>query len=92
MASVTIQQLFEALPRFFVPERAAGMDRKIQFHLTGQEAGDWLVHIHEQKLDVLPGQTAANPDLALAADSQVVLDLFAGKLDPFKASCAARSR
>ena len=34
----------------FQPEKAAGIDAKIQFHITGNQGGDWVATIHDQKL------------------------------------------
>lgn len=80
-----------ALPSFFVPERAVGVDRTVQFNLAGDKGGEWSVHIHDGNLDVLNGQ-GDHPDLVLTAEVQDLLDIFAGKLDPMKAYMRGRVR
>jgi putative sterol carrier protein len=79
-----IQSIMEKIVRLFDPAKAAGMDARIQFHLTGQQAGDWVATIRDQKLSVEPG-TTPNPSLMFSADTQDVLDVFTGKLNPMQA-------
>jgi putative sterol carrier protein len=84
VTDLNIQSIMEKVVRSFVPEKAAGVDARVQFHLTGRQAGDWVVTIRDQKLSVEPG-TVADPNLMFGADTQDVLDVFTGKLDPMKA-------
>jgi putative sterol carrier protein len=79
-----IQSLMEKVVRSFDPAKAAGIDARIQFHLTGRQAGDWVATIRDQKLSVEPGSTT-DPTLMFSADTQDVLDVFSGKLDPMRA-------
>jgi len=74
----------EKVVRAFQPEKAAGVSAKIQFHLTGNQGGDWVATIHDQKLIVEPG-TTDDPNLEFGADTQDVLDVFSGKLNPMQA-------
>jgi sterol carrier protein 2 len=80
----TIQSLMEKVVRAFQPERAAGIDAQIQFHLSGDQGGDWVATIRDQKPSVAPG-TTPNPNLMFSADSQDVLDVFTGRLNPMQA-------
>jgi putative sterol carrier protein len=68
----------------FQPEKAAGINAKIQFHITGNQGGDWVASIQDQKLNVEIG-TAPNPNLTLAADTQDIFNLVHGKLNPMQA-------
>jgi putative sterol carrier protein len=74
----------EKVMQAFQPEKAAGVNAKVQFHLTGNQGGDWIAMIRDQKLNVEPG-TTADPNLVFSADSQDVLDMFSGKLNPMQA-------
>jgi sterol carrier protein 2 len=85
----SIQALMEKVVRAFQPEKAAGIDAKVQFHLTGSQGGDWVALVRDQKLVVEPGVTA-DPDLEFGADTQDVLDVFSGKLDPMQAYLQGR--
>jgi putative sterol carrier protein len=68
----------------FQPEKAAGINAKIQFHITGNQGGDWVASIQDQKLNVEIG-TAPNPNLTLSADTQDIFNLVHGKLNPMQA-------
>lgn len=84
MTEYSIQSLMEKVVRAFQPEKAAGIDVQVQFHLSGSQGGDWVATIREQKLSVEPG-TTGDPDLEFSADTQDVLDVYGGKLDPVQA-------
>lgn len=45
-----VRQIFEKLPETFVPENAQGVRATIQFHLTGDGGGDWLVSIADDQV------------------------------------------
>jgi putative sterol carrier protein len=79
-----IQSMMETVVQSFQPEKAAGIDAKVYFHLSGNQGGDWVATIRDQKLMIEPG-TTQNPDLMLSADTQDLMDLFSGKLKPMQA-------
>ncbi len=68
----------------FQPDKAAGVNAKIQFYITGNQGGDWVATIQNQKLTVDPG-TVQNPNLTLAADTVDIFNLVNGKLNPMQA-------
>lgn len=84
MTDHNIQTLMEKVVRAFQPEKAAGINAKVQLHLTGEQGGDWVAAIRDQKLIVEPG-TTVDPDLVFGADTQDVLDVYSGKLNPMQA-------
>jgi putative sterol carrier protein len=84
MSEKTIPELMDSIPHYFVPEKAAGVDAVIQFHLTGNQGGDWNVTIKNKECSVDKGITE-NPRLILTADAQVCLDILSGKLDGLRA-------
>ncbi len=75
-----MQQAIDA----FQPEKATGVNAKIQFHITGNQGGDWVATIQNQKLAVEPG-TTPNPNLTLGADTQDIFNVINGKLNPMAA-------
>jgi len=81
---ITIEELMGRMPRAFLPEKAEGVEAVIQYHLTGAEAGDWVVTIREGKCVVEKGITE-NPTMTLRADSQDYKDIILGRLDPMAA-------
>jgi putative sterol carrier protein len=68
----------------FQPEKAAGVDAKVQFHITGNQGGDWVGTIQNQKLDVTQG-SVPNPNLTISADTGDIQNLLSGKLNPMQA-------
>jgi putative sterol carrier protein len=81
---ITIEELMNRMPRAFLPEKAVGVEAVIQYHLSGAEAGDWVVMIRDGNCTVERGITA-NPTMTLKADSQDYKDIILGKLDPMAA-------
>ena len=67
-----------------IEETGGGIDARVQFHITGNQPGDWIATIRDQKLAVEPG-TTENPNLRFSADAQDVMNLFNGKLNPMQA-------
>ena len=84
MTETNLQTLMQQAVNAFQPQKAAGVDAKIQFHITGNQGGDWVATIQNQKLSVEPG-TTPNPNLTLSADTQDLLNLYSGKLNPMQA-------
>jgi putative sterol carrier protein len=84
MGETSIQELMDMIPQAFVPEKAAGIDGTVQFHLLGDKGGDWLVRIKDQVCTV-ERASVADAKLTLTAEAQDMLDIFAGKLDGMKA-------
>ena len=86
-----LEDLQARLQRAFVPERAAGMDARIQLNLSGQNGGDWYVEIKDQKINLQQG-SVASPNLTVAADYQDVMDMYQGRLDPTRAFMGGKIR
>ncbi len=84
MTENNLQALMQQAINAFQPEKAAGVDAKIQFLITGSQGGDWVATIQNQKLTVDPG-TVQNPNLTLAADTVDIFNLVNGKLNPMQA-------
>jgi putative sterol carrier protein len=81
---ITIEELMNRMPRAFLPDKAVGVEAVIQYHLSGAEAGEWIVTIGEGKCSVEKG-TTENPTMTLRSDSQDYKDIILGKLDPMAA-------
>lgn len=81
---ITIEELMNRMPKAFLPDKAGDVEAVIQYHLTGEEAGDWVVIIGDGKCEVEKG-TTDNATMTLKADSQDYKDIILGKLDPMTA-------
>lgn len=84
MTELNLKSLIELGIKAFLPENAAGIDAKIQAHITGSQGGDWVATIRDQTLKV-EEDTVATPNLYISADTQDVFDLVSGKLNPMQA-------
>jgi hypothetical protein len=62
MADITVKQLVLNHEKAFKPEVAEGIDAIIQYHLTGDEGGDWIITIGDGKCTVAEGE-AENPKM-----------------------------
>ena len=78
MADITVRQMILNHERAFKPEAAEGVEAVIQYHLTGEEGGDWIINIKEGKCTVAEG-VAENPKMTLTADARDFGDVLLGK-------------
>ncbi len=84
MTENNLQAVMDRVAASFQPERANGIDATVQFHITGDQGGDWNATIRNKQLSVSPG-VAQNPKLTFTANSQDILNMFNGKLNPMQA-------
>jgi putative sterol carrier protein len=84
MSEITVAELMSRMPQALRPEAAEGVDTLIQFHLTGEEGGDWAVTIKDGKCTVVEG-TADNPKMTLTADALDYKNVVTGKMNPMQA-------
>ena len=83
MAEYTVKELVFNHEKAFMPEKAAGVNAVIQYKLTGDQAGDYIVTLSEGKCTVKEGQ-ADNPTMTLTADGEYFRDVLLGKEDGMK--------
>ena len=81
---ITIEEMMNRMPKAFLADKAEGVEAVIQYHLSGAEAGDWVVTIGDGKCVVEQGITD-EATMTLRADSQDYKDIILGKLDPMMA-------
>lgn len=84
MSELSVKNLMRRLPEAFIPEKSAGVHAIIQFHITGEEGGDWIVTIQNKTCRVQDG-VVPNPTLVFEGDAANVLDVFTGKMDGMRA-------
>src|SRR5579872_6433413 len=75
-------QIVEALPRFFVPEKAGTTKALIQFDLSGDQGGRWWVKIHDGTAESGKGDPGETPNLTLLAEAGEWVKIMTGQLDP----------
>ena len=86
---MTVRELFLGMPQAFQADKAAGENLVFQFHITGEEAGDWQVIIAEGQCRVAEG-VHPQPTVTLTLKDQDWLDLARGKLSGMKAVMTGR--
>lgn len=82
--ALTIDEVMSRMPAAFQPEKAEGVEAVIQYHLAGEEAGDWVVTIGGGTCEVEQGE-ADEPTLTLRADSEDYLKVISGELNAMSA-------
>jgi putative sterol carrier protein len=84
MSEVTIEKMMNRMPKDFLPEKAVGVEAVVQYHLSGDEPGDWIITIRDGECKVDPG-IAENPKMTLSAASQDYKDVILGKINAMNA-------
>ena len=81
---MTVAETMQMMPNIFVPEKADGVNAKVQFDFTGDGGGQYVLHIHDNQCEVNPGTvTDARTTVTVAASDYV--DMLEGRLDTMKA-------
>jgi len=83
MSDISVKQLILNHEKAFKSDVAGDIEAVIQYHLTGEEGGDWIINIAGGKCTVAEG-TAENPKMTLTADAQDFKDVLTGKADGMK--------
>ena len=80
MSEISVEQLIRNHELAFQPDRAPEIDAVIQYHLTGDQGGDWIITLKDGACKVAQG-IAENPKMSLTADAQEFHDILLGKMD-----------
>jgi len=83
MADYTVEELVFNHEKAFKPDKAAGVEAVIQYHLKGEEGGDYVVTIENDECSVEKG-TTEDPTMTLTADGVYFRDVLLGKEDGMK--------
>lgn len=83
MTEYTVKQLIFNHERAFRPDVAEGVEAVIQYRLTGEDAGDYIIDIKDGRCQVSEG-IAPNPSMTLTADAHDFADVLLGKADGMK--------
>jgi putative sterol carrier protein len=79
MKEYTIAEIFEKMPTAFQPERADGFSAVVQFLISGDGGGEWVVTIANQRCNVVAGKAQTPPQVTVSADASLLPDLLAGR-------------
>jgi putative sterol carrier protein len=78
MSDITVKEMVYNHEKAFRPEVAEGVNAVIQYRLTGEEGGDYIITIQDGKCTVAEGITE-NPTMTLTADGRDFGDVLLGK-------------
>jgi putative sterol carrier protein len=87
----TVEEFFRLLPGKFDPEAAAGMDAVYQFDLSGENGGQYYLHINETSCSVTPG-SHPDPHVTLALSGEDCLRVLNGQLNGPAVAMSGRLR
>ncbi|MEA2008078.1 MAG: SCP2 sterol-binding domain-containing protein [Chloroflexota bacterium] len=83
MTEYTVKELIFNHEKAFQADKAAGLEAVIQYNLTGDEGGDYIIDIKDDVCHVEEG-TAEDPVMTLTADGRYFGDVLLGKEDGMK--------
>ena len=76
----TVRETFDAMSSKFKPANAAGVNKTIQYEISGDGGGTWHAVIKDGACSVSSGPAAA-ADLTVTMASPDLLDMIGGKLN-----------
>ena len=85
----TPQEIFDAMPNAFLPEKAGTVELDLLFNLSGDQGGDWVVKIADGKCHTEVGKTD-HPMATISTSAEDFLALFQGELNAVAAYMAGR--
>jgi len=81
---MTVAESFEAMPTIFNPAAAAGMNKTLQWNITGEQAGVWAFQIINGEGKLIPGGVE-KPDITFTVSDKDWLAIAEGRLDAMNA-------
>jgi putative sterol carrier protein len=79
-----VQEVLEAMPSRFLPQKAGGARALFQLNLTGEEGGQWVLKVADGQCQVLE-ETAARSDVTLTMDGHDFVALSRDELNAVSA-------
>jgi len=89
MSEYDVKELVFNHEKAFLPEKAVGVNAVIQYKLSGNQAGNYIVKIADGVCQVEEGE-AENPTMTLSADGEYFSDVLLGKEDGMKGFMAGK--
>jgi putative sterol carrier protein len=81
---MTIAELFEHMPSAYNPAAGAGLNKTLQWNITGDEAGKWAFKITNGQGEIIPGGVE-KPDVTFTVSDKDWIAITEGKLDAMQA-------
>ena len=87
----TIESLIAMIPKTLPGEQGKKVDTSVQLNVTGSQAGQWNIVTKDGAVTVAKG-THASPELTVTVDTDDVLAVADGKLDPTQAFMQGKAK
>lgn len=81
---LTVDMIMLNTPKVFNPEAAEGVNATVQFHFTGEQAGEWILTIADGKCTTNEG-TIDNPTLTMTVDGATYVKIIQGEINAMQA-------
>jgi putative sterol carrier protein len=91
MTLISVEDVFEKMPQVFNADAATGLDLVFQFHISGDQAGDWNVSVREGSCKVEKG-VHASPSVSLTMADVDWLAMCNGTLNGMTAFMTGKLR
>ena len=91
MALNTVKEILEKFERDFDPEAASGVDAVIQYHISGDDGGDWKIAIKDGTCTIDEG-VHDDPKVVFRMSSKTWLGLVNKTVNPTMAFTTGRLR
>jgi putative sterol carrier protein len=91
MSGQPVRAFFEALPSRFRPDAAEGLAAVYQFDLSGEQGGQYQLHVADQACRVVPG-THPSPTVTLSMAGEDCVAILEGRLSGVSAYLSGRLR
>lgn len=77
---MTIADLFEEMPKYVDESAIEGVNKTVQFNITGEEPGEYYIIVNEGEVEVSEGQ-ADHADATINTPSDIWLKVSNGELN-----------
>lgn len=91
MTLTSVQEVFEKMPQVFNSAAATGLDLVFQFHITGDQGGDWNVSVKDGACKIEQG-LHSSPSVSLTMADQDWLAMCNGTLNGMTAFMTGKLR
>jgi putative sterol carrier protein len=91
MSHPAVREFFEALPSRFHADAAEGVTAVYQFNLSGDQGGQFQLHVADQTCQVTSG-THPSPNVTLAMAGEDCMAILEGRLSGVSAYLSGRLR
>lgn len=80
MAPLSCKEIFDAMPSRFDAEAAGEWSAVIQFNISGEGGGNWVVEVKDKKPNVYEG-TTESPTATVDTDAETYVGIAEGKIN-----------